>query len=64
MIEITDEIKEEASQLLRGGNAQLPAQLKKARLFFVAEQDDSTVMAFGTLNFEGKIYKIGTVKSR
>lgn len=61
MIEIDQEIKDEAIIILQKG-FDLPQQIKSAPAFFVATGDDKTIQAFGGLVYKGVSYKIGSKK--
>lgn len=64
-MEISQYILDEATDLLAKPNikALLPMQLPSAPSFFLAEPNDKTVLAFGTVSFLGENYKIGALVS-
>ena len=50
---------EEAEKILSEKGV-LPQQIESAPTFYVADSEDDTVLAFGTIQYEGKTFKIGT----
>ena len=61
-MEISEDILEEARTILSQDGVQLPAQIKHAPVFYVAEGADNSVMAFGAIKHNGKVFKIGPMK--
>lgn len=62
-MELTNEIKEQAKILIQQGAA-LPAQIKVAPHFYVAQHEDSSIRAFGSVEVDGAFFKIGTMKAK
>jgi hypothetical protein len=62
MLLISKHILEEAHIILSQDGVELPAQIKCAPVFYVAEGTDNSVMAFGAINHNGKTFKIGTMR--
>ena len=60
-MQISEHIKTEAVSLLETGQ-KLPAQIASAPMFYVAEVNDSSILAFSSLKHGEKEYKIGTFK--
>lgn len=58
-MELSKHVLVEARNLLSEGG-QLPKKLESAPLFYLAEAQDTEVLAFSTINQDGKVYKIGT----
>ena len=62
---ISTDIKEKALSILDQPNVVLPAGIKVGEadpVYFVCEIDDLNVYTHLTINHNGKIYKIGTMK--
>lgn len=62
MIEISENIKKEALKLVSLDETKLPVRITNHPQFYVADINDKTVMSFGVVIFEGKKFKIGTIK--
>jgi len=61
-MELAEFILEEARSILSQEDIKLPAQIKSAPEFYVAEGTDSRVLAFSALKYKDKIFKIGSLK--
>jgi hypothetical protein len=55
---LSDHIKEEALSIV-SRDLPLPRQLSSAPAFFVANEEDGSILAFGAVTYEGSVYKIG-----
>lgn len=64
MIEIANYILRAAKSMLDDGKQALPAQIPEAPTFYAAEQNDQTVLAFGTVLHNGRVYKIGVLRQQ
>jgi len=63
MIEISPHILDEARTILSREDVELPAQIKSGPAFYVAEGTDDTILAFGAIEHNGKVFKIGSMRS-
>ena len=63
LIELADHILTESRSLLTQGRLKLPMQLPSSPVFYLAEAEDESVMAFGAISHEGVTYKIGVKKT-
>ena len=64
-MEIASHVLKEAEELLRSGEVlDAPRQIKSAPTFYLANAKDQTIHAFGVIEFNGTIYKIGINNTR
>jgi hypothetical protein len=61
-MELAKKITGAAMGLLKDGT-KLPVEIPGAPKFFLATHEDKTVQAFGTVEFAGVFYKIGSLKN-
>ncbi|WP_345793746.1 hypothetical protein AAG895_01210 [Thauera sp. JM12B12] len=64
MIEIADYILRAAKSILDNGKQALPAQIPEAPTFYIAEENDQAVLAYGTVFHERRMYKIGVLRQQ
>jgi hypothetical protein len=65
MIELPQYILDYAAKMAaeaQAGTLSLPAEIPQSAQFFLAEEGDSTIIAFDSITTEGRIFKIGTKK--
>lgn len=61
-MEMAQHIIEEAKRLLQSGRNVFPVQITSAPEFFLAPEEDGSILAFGALHHDGKVYKLGVKK--
>ena len=58
---LSEHVIKEAKEIISKG-ASLPQKITSAPHFYVADEEDETIIAFNAIEHEGSVYKIGTIK--